>query len=98
MVDNIDDAIRVASGTPTPSLAGAIINALLERDVVHLRAVGAGAINQSVKAVAVADGLVGKQGKVLSMRPRFCNVTMGDGQVLSGILFRVESKQLHGSD
>jgi stage V sporulation protein S len=46
-----------------------------------LRAIGAGAVNQAIKACAIARGYVAPRGIDLSIRPGFATVTMRDGDV-----------------
>lgn len=91
MTDTKDeDTLRVASATPVPDLAGAITAALTAKGFVFLRAVGAGAVNQAVKASAVAGGYLGQAAnKTLSITPTFVNVQMPDGATLSGVLLKV---------
>ena len=69
-----DDVLRVGGGTNAQSLASAIAHAVYGNRKVVLRAVGAGAVNQAVKAVAIARGFVAPNGYDLSMRPGFANV------------------------
>ena len=83
--------IRVASGTPAGSLASAIAHAVLPGKPVTLRAVGAGAVNQGVKGIAIAQTYVGSRGLSLYCRPGFSTVQMKDGPV-SAIVLRVEVK------
>ena len=69
-----DDHLKVGAGTNAQSLASAIAHAVYAQRRVVLRAVGAGAVNQAVKAVAIARGYVAPNGFDLSMRPGFANV------------------------
>lgn len=80
--------LRVSASSSPTSLAAAISHAVYDGKKVTLRAIGAGAVNQGVKAVAVAQGFVGQRGVTLSIRPGFTNVNMPDGQV-SAIIMRV---------
>lgn len=66
---NQEEVIKVASSSDTKALASTIANALNDRSVVKLRAIGAGAINQSVKAMASARGYVAQRGQDLVFRP-----------------------------
>ena len=80
--------LKVRGSSNTHDLAAAISHGVYDSRKVTLRAVGAGAVNQSIKAIAVAQGLVGNRGLVLSVRPGFVTVQMPDGPV-SGITMRI---------
>lgn len=84
-----DDILRVSASSNPTSLASAISHALYDGRKVVLRCIGAGAVNQGVKAVAIAQGYVGQRGITLSMRPGFTTVRMNDGAEVSAILMRV---------
>lgn len=83
-----DTVLRVSAGSSAPALAAAIAHAVYANKKVVLRAIGAGAVNQSVKAVAIAQGYVGQRGITLAVRPGFVTVKMPDGDV-SAIVLRV---------
>ena len=72
------DELRVAARTSTPELASAISHAIYAYNKVVLRAVGAGAVNQAVKGLVVAQQYVAARGLVLATRPGFVTVTMDD--------------------
>lgn len=80
--------LKVRGSANTRELAAAISHGVYDNRKVTLRAVGAGAVNQAVKALAVAQSLVGHRGLVLSVRPGFVTVKMPDGDV-SAIVLRV---------
>jgi stage V sporulation protein S len=50
------DIIKVAAVSRPPAVAGAIAGVIRERGRVDVRAIGASAVNQAVKAVAIARG------------------------------------------
>lgn len=81
--------LRVKSSSSASRLASAISHAIYDSKPVILRAIGAGAVNQAVKAIAIAQGFVGPRGLTLNCRPGFTTVTMGDGQEISAITLRV---------
>ena len=83
-----DTILRVSASSSAPSLASALSHAVYDGKPVVLRAIGAGAVNQAVKAVAIAQGYVGQRGISLLMRPGFTTVKMNDGDV-SAIIMRV---------
>jgi hypothetical protein len=53
------DVLKVASHSSPNSVSGAIVGALEDDGVVELHAVGAGAVSQAVKAIAIARRLIG---------------------------------------
>lgn len=73
-----DEPLRVASGTPPAELATAVSRALADGRHPVLRAIGAGAVNQAVKAIAIASSQVALRGLVLSCRPGFVNGKIDD--------------------
>jgi stage V sporulation protein S len=80
--------LRVASRTPTPELAAAISHAIYDGKKVLLRAIGAGAVNQAVKALVVAQSYVAQRGLVLANRPGFLTIDM-DGEERTAMTFSV---------
>jgi stage V sporulation protein S len=86
-----ENLLRVAATSAPSELAAAISHALYDSKRVVLRAIGAGAVNQSVKAIAIAQSYVGQRGLYLTCRPGFATVKMPDGKEVSAIVFRVEA-------
>lgn len=92
---SVDDIIRVSAGSDPQAVATAISTAFYEREQVLLRAIGAGAVNQSQKAVAVARGYIATRGLDLYERPGWVNVpgredpTTGERKSISALLFRL---------
>jgi stage V sporulation protein S len=76
-----DALLRVKGTASVPNLASAISHAVYDNKTVTLRAIGASAVSQAVKAVAVARGYVAPRGIDLSIVPGFATVTMPDGDV-----------------
>lgn len=82
--------LKVASRSNPNSVAGAIVGALEEHGVVELHAIGAGAVNQTVKAIAIARRLVEKEGcPSIKVIPGFIELKI-DGERRTGIRFIVE--------
>lgn len=84
-----ESIIKVASATPAGTLGSAVSHAVQSGKPVALRAVGAGAVNQGIKAIAIARGYLAPLGFNITCLPAFCNVRMPDNQELSGILLRI---------
>jgi len=60
--DNEEKFLRVSAGSNAQSVGSAIAHALYENPQVKIRAVGASAVNQAVKAIAIARGYVAPRG------------------------------------
>jgi len=91
MVENTNNEVllKVKSASSAASLAAAIANNVYAHNDITLRAIGAAAVNQSMKAVAIAQSYVGPRGQVLSCRPGFATVTMDDGEKISALIFKI---------
>lgn len=83
--------LRVSTKSNSNSVAGAIAGVLRERGVVELQAIGAGAINQAIKAVAIARGFVAPSGMDLICIPAFADIVV-DGEDRTGIKLIVEPR------
>lgn len=75
--------IRVGSATPVAQLGSAIANRIYEGNTVVLLMIGAAAIAQAVKAIAVANGFTGMPPNRISLsaKPAFEDITGTDGTV-----------------
>jgi stage V sporulation protein S len=76
--------LKVATASNPSSVAGAIAKNLEEGKNVELSSVGAGAVNQAIKAVAIARGYVSPQGMDLLVKPGFEDVQI-EGQTKTAI-------------
>ena len=79
--DGEDAVLRVKSSSNPQALASALSHAVYDSKKVVLRAIGAGAVNQAIKACAIARGYVAPRGIDLAVRPGFTTVTMAEGDV-----------------
>lgn len=68
--------IRVSSKSEASKVAGAISKSIIEGNKVEVQAIGAGAVNQAVKAIVIARGFVAPNGINLSCIPAFTNVSV----------------------
>ena len=84
-----NEPLRVSAGGNAQALASAIAHAIYENRVAHLRAVGAGAVNQAVKAIAIARGYTAPRGMDLVCIPGFTSIKSHDGDI-SAVVFTVE--------
>ncbi|GAB6098664.1 stage V sporulation protein SpoVS [Halanaerocella petrolearia] len=85
------EVLKVSSKSSPKSVAGALAGVLREREGAELQAIGAGALNQAVKAVAIARGYVAPSGKDLFCIPAFTDIEI-DGDERTAIKLIVESR------
>ena len=83
-----EDFLRVAASSSVQSLASAIAHAVRDNNSVKLRAVGGGAVNQAVKAIAISRGYVAPRGMDLTCKPGFTTIESRDGEI-SAIVFAI---------
>ena len=85
------EILKVSSKTNASSVAGALANVFRDKGIVEIQAVGAGAINQAIKAIAIARGFVAPNGKNLVCIPAFSDISI-DGEERTAIKLIVEAK------
>jgi stage V sporulation protein S len=85
--------LKVSSKSNPSALAGAIVAVLKDNKHVELNTIGAGALNQAVKAIAIARGFIAPTGQDLSCTPAFADVII-DGGEKTAIKFTVTKKQM----
>jgi len=83
--------LRVSASSNPQSVASAIAHAIYEKHEVKLRAVGAGAVNQAVKAIAISRGYVAPRGLDLTCKPGFTTIESRDGEI-SAIVFAITAR------
>lgn len=86
------EVLKVSSKSKPNSVAGALANAFRDRASVEIQAVGAGSLNQAIKAIAIARGYVAPTGKDLICIPAFSDI-MIDGEERTAIKLIVESRK-----
>ena len=74
------EILKVSSRSVPNSVAGAIAGAVRESGSVEVQAIGAGAANQAVKAIAVARGYLAPAGIDLICIPAFGQVRINDDE------------------
>jgi stage V sporulation protein S len=82
--------LRVGAGSNPQAVASAIAHSVYETRTAKIRAVGAGAVNQAVKAIAIARGYTAPRGLDLVCVPGFSTIESHDGQI-SAIVFDVKA-------
>ena len=83
------EILKISSKSNPNSVAGAIAGLVKESE---MQAIGAGALNQAVKAVAIARGFVAPSGVDLVCIPAFAEVEV-EGEDRTGIKLIVESRK-----
>ena len=85
------DVIKVSSKSSPNSVAGAIAGLIKEVGKAEMQMIGAGAINQAMKAIAIARGFVAPSGIDLICIPAFAEVKI-DGETRTGMKLLVEPR------
>jgi stage V sporulation protein S len=85
------ETLKVRSKSNPNSVAGALANVFREKGTVEVQAIGAGALNQAIKAIAIARGFVAPSGKNLVCIPAFTDIVI-DGEERTAIKLIVEAK------
>lgn len=86
------EVLKVSSKSNPNSVAGALAGVLRERGNAEIQAIGAGALNQAIKAVAIARGFVAPSGVDLICIPAFAEVQV-EGEDRTGIKLIIESRK-----
>ena len=86
------EILKISSKSNPNSVAGAIAGLVKEENKAEMQAIGAGALNQAVKAVAIARGFVAPTGVDLICIPAFTEVEV-EGEDRTGIRIIVESRK-----
>ncbi|MHC9543287.1 MAG: stage V sporulation protein S [Vulcanimicrobiota bacterium] len=85
------EILKVAAKSNPNSVAGALAGVMREKGSAEMQAVGAGAINQAIKAIAIARGFVAPGGIDLVCTPAFAEIEIG-GEERTAIRFIVEPR------
>ncbi len=85
------DVLKVSSKSNPNAVAGALAGVVRSAGTVEIQVVGAGALNQAVKAIAIARGYVVASGLDLMCRPTFADIEI-DGESRTAIRLLVESR------
>ena len=89
------ELIKVSANSRTSAVAGAIAGVVRENHRAEMQAIGAGAVNQAVKALVLATGYLRDDGIFITCVPEFADVSIED-KVRTAIKFVIESSP--GSD
>lgn len=85
------EILKVSSKSNPSKVAGAIANVFRLDGVVEIQTIGAGSLNQAIKAVAIARGFVAPSGKNLVVIPAFSDI-MIENESKTAIKLIVEAK------
>jgi stage V sporulation protein S len=85
------DIIKVKAVSRTAAVAGAIAGVIREQKHAEVQAIGAGAVNQTVKALILAKNFLTQDGIDIVCIPEFVNVEIED-KVRTAIKFVVEPR------
>ncbi len=83
--------LKVSSKSNPNKVAGALTNVIRDKNIAEVQAIGAGALNQAIKGIAIARGFVAPSGKNLICIPAFSDITI-DGEERTAIKLIVEAK------
>lgn len=87
-----NEILKISSKSNPNAVAGAIVGMLKENKRVEMQAIGAGAVNQGVKAIAVARGYVAAGGINIICVPAFCTVNI-ENEDRTGIKFIIKEEK-----
>ena len=85
------EVLKVSAKSNPNSVAGALAGVLREKGHAEMQAIGAGALNQAVKAVAIARGFVAPSGMDLICIPAFTDIVI-DGEERTAIKLLVQPR------
>lgn len=86
--------LKVSSKSSPASVAGAIAGMIKDGSNVEIQAVGAGAVNQAIKAIAISRGFLSPVGIEIVCVPSFADIVI-DGEYRTAIRFVVEPRDAH---
>ena len=78
------ETLKISSKSNPNMVAGALVNVLKVNKSVEMHTIGAGALNQCVKAIAIARGYLMPCGEDLMCKPSFLEIEVS-GEIKTGI-------------
>jgi len=82
------ELIKVSTRSRPASVAGAIAAVMRTDGIVNVQAIGAGAVNQAIKAIAIARSYLEEEGLDVMCRPEFVEVEVEE-RTLTALRFAV---------
>ncbi len=89
--DDAPDLIKVSSRSRSTAVAGAIAGVMREHGYAEVQAIGAGAVNQAVKALAISRGYLERDEIDVIFVPLFTEVDI-NGQERTAVRFSVQER------
>ena len=86
------DILKISTKSNPNSVAGAIVGKFKVNNKIEMYAIGAGAINQTMKAIAIARGFVASSGIDLICIPSFVEIDI-DGETRTGMKFIIREEK-----
>jgi stage V sporulation protein S len=90
VTDNVE-IIKVSATSRTSAVAGAIAGIFREQEYANVQAIGASAVNQAVKALALARDYLAEDGYDIVTVPEFVDVEIS-GNIRTAIRLNVMSR------
>ena len=88
------EVLKVSAHSNPNSVAGALAGVIREQGAAEMQTVGAGALNQAVKAIAIARGFVAPSGTDLICVPAFADIII-NGEERTAIRILVEPRDMN---
>ena len=85
------EVLRVSTKSNPNAVAGALAGVVREKGGAEIQTIGAGALNQAIKAIAIARGFMAPSGVDLICRTAFADIVV-DGQERTAIRLMIEPK------
>lgn len=82
--------LKVSSKSNPSKVAGAIANVFRNNGQVEIQTIGAGSLNQAIKAICIARGFLAPSGKNLVIVPSFSDIEI-DGEEKTAIKLNIEA-------
>jgi stage V sporulation protein S len=85
------NVIKVSAQSRTSAVAGAIAGVMRDNHRAEVQAIGAGAVNQAIKAIVIAKGYLADEGVDIICTPSFVEVNI-DGQERTAVRLVIEPR------
>ncbi len=85
------ETLKVSSKSNPSKVAGAIANIFREKGTVEIQTIGAGSLNQAIKAIIIARSFIVTSGEDISLVPAFSDIEI-DGESKTAIKLLLTKK------
>jgi stage V sporulation protein S len=85
------DVIKVSANSRSTAVAGAIAGVMRDHRYAEVQAIGASAVNQAIKAIAIARGYLALDGMNITCYPEFVDINI-DGKERTAVKLIIEPK------